>query len=135
MDKLRKSTFQHVEAELYCYHETKKEMERIRNDIIFAGKIQQEGGRSGISNPTAAVATRLTTDKRLQTLEEIVDAIEGVVNVLDEQRFKVIRLRYWTKPQLLTWEGVARQIPTHRTTVIRWRDEVVYAIAERIGWR
>jgi RinA family phage transcriptional activator len=135
MDKLRKSTFRHIESELYCYHETKKEIERIRNDIMFAGKVQQEGGRSGISNPTAAVATRLVTDKRLQKLEEVTDAIDSVVDMLDEQRLKMVRLRYWTKPQLLTWEGVAQQIPTHRATAIRWRDEVVHAIAERIGWR
>jgi len=52
--KLTRASFHHVEAELYFYHDTKKEIERIRQDIIHAGKVQQEGGRSGISNPTTS---------------------------------------------------------------------------------
>jgi RinA family phage transcriptional activator len=135
MDKLRKSTFRHIESELYCYHETKKEIERIRNDIMFAGKVQQEGGRSGISNPTAAVATRLVTDKRLQKLEEVTDAIDVVVGMLDEHRLKLLRLRYWTRPQLLTWDGIAREVNVSRRQAIYWREEIILAIAERIGWR
>jgi RinA family phage transcriptional activator len=133
--KLTRATFHHVEAELYLYNETKKEIERMRQDIIHAGKVQQEGGRSGISNPTASTATRLTTDKRLQKLEEVTDAIEAVMEMLDPHRTKLVKLKYWTKPQLLTWDGIAQEVNISRRQAINWREEIIEAIAERIGWR
>jgi RinA family phage transcriptional activator len=133
--KLTRATFRHVEAELYLYNETKKEIERMRQDIIHAGKVQQEGGRSGISNPTASTATRLTTDKRLQKLEEVTDAIEAVMEMLDPHRTKLVKLKYWTKPQLLTWDGIAQEVNISRRQAINWREEIIEAIAERIGWR
>jgi RinA family phage transcriptional activator len=133
--KLTRASFHHVEAELYFYHDTKKEIERIRQDIIHAGKVQQEGGRSGISNPTASAGTRLTTDKRLQKLEEVTDAIEAVMEMLDPHRTKLVKLKYWTKPQLLTWDGIAQEVNVSRRQAINWREEIIEAIAERIGWR
>jgi RinA family phage transcriptional activator len=133
--KLTRATFRHVEAELYLYNDTKKEIERMRQDIIHAGKVQQEGGRSGISNPTASTATRLTTDKRLQKLEEVTDAIEAVMEMLDPHRTKLVKLKYWTKPQLLTWDGIAQEVNISRRQAINWREEIIEAIAEKIGWR
>jgi RinA family phage transcriptional activator len=133
--KLTRATFRHVEAELYLYNETKKEIERMRNDIIHAGKIQQEGGRSGVSNPTASTAGRLTSDKRLQRLEEIVDIIDDITAICDHQRKELIKLKYWTKPQLLTWNGIAQKIHISERQAYVWRDEIVQAIAERLGWR
>ncbi|MDT2247866.1 hypothetical protein P7H16_14335 [Paenibacillus larvae] len=47
----------------------------------------------------------------------------------------MIKLRYWTRPQTLTWEGVAQRIEKDRTTAIRWRNEIIREIANRIGWR
>lgn len=133
--KLTRASFRHVEAELYLYSETKKEIERMREDIIHAGKVQQEGGRSGVSNPTASIAGRLTSDKRLQRLEEVVEAIETVMGMLDPHRTKLVKLKYFTKPQLLTWDGIATEVKISRRQAINWREEIVEAIAERIGWR
>jgi RinA family phage transcriptional activator len=77
----------------------------------------------------------LATHKRLEQLQRIVDAIESVVERLPEDKQKMVRLRYWTKSKALTWEGIANEIPVHRATALRWRDEIVQAIADRLGWR
>jgi len=86
------------------------------------------------NSPTERIATMLVMDKRLRELERITEAIETVYQSLDTERKKLIRLKYWTKPQTLTWEGIALKLNVSRATVFRWREEVVNAIAEKLGW-
>lgn len=136
--KLRRWTFQHVEAEIYAYHDTLKEIARLREEIMHASPEPDRtgGGRSNMpSDVTGQVATRLATDKRLSTLTEVVEAIRSVYDALPPEKQRLVRIRYWTKPQLLTWEGVAMEVGVSRITAIRWRDEIVQAIAMRLGWR
>lgn len=137
--KVRRGTFQHIEAELYAYHETKKEIVRLREEILHGKSRSDEnigGGRSNLpGDPTGRTAIALVSHRRLQRLEEIVDAIEGVYSRLPDEKKRLIEIRYWTKPRILTWDGIAREIPTGRATVFRWRDEIIFAIAEELGWR
>ncbi len=137
--KIRKGTFQHVESEIFAYHETKREIERIKADILHGVSSDDEnvgGGKSNLpSDPTGKKATRLTTDKRLRNLEAITEAIEHVVDQLPEEKRRLVRLRYWTKPQTLTWDGIALRLDVSRRTAMNWRDEIVRAVAEKLGWR
>ncbi|AUS03462.1 DUF722 domain-containing protein [Paenibacillus larvae] len=137
--KLRRGTFQHIESELYSYHETRKEIIRLKNEILYGSTPADEnvgGGRSNLpSDPTGEIAVLLTSHKKLEQLERIVNAIESVVEGLPEKKKEMIKLRYWTRPQTLTWEGVAQRIEKDRTTAIRWRNEIIREIANRIGWR
>ncbi|MEV2356652.1 transcriptional regulator [Paenibacillus larvae] len=137
--KLRRGTFQHIESELYSYHETRKEIIRLKNEILYGSTPADEnvgGGRSNLpSDPTGEIAVLLTSHKKLEQLERIVNAIESVVEGLPEKKKEMIKLRYWTRSQTLTWEGVAQRIEKDRTTAIRWRNEIIREIANRIGWR
>ena len=136
--KLRRGTFQHVESELYAYHETKKEIIRIKNEILYRTSSRDDnvgGVQSNIpGDPTGKTAVLLATNRRIEQLEKIVKAIDSVVLRLPEDKKKLVQLRYWTKPRILTWDGIAREIPTGRATVFRWRDEIIFAIAEELGW-
>lgn len=137
--KLKKATFKHIESELYSYHDTLKEIEQLRKDIMFCKDNSDEnigGGRSNLpSSPTERIATRLATHKRLNQLEEVANAIQKVYTGLPEDYQKLVRLKYWTKPQTLTWEGIADKIPVSRRTAFNMRDEIIYAISEVLGWR
>lgn len=136
--KLRRGTFQHVEAELYAYHDTLKEIARLRDEILHATPDPNRtgGGRSNKpSDGTGLAATRLATDKRLNTLVEVSDAVRAVYDGLTPDRKKLVELRYWTRPQLLTWDGIAMEIGVSRRQAMRWRDDIVKAIALRLGWR
>lgn len=139
MHKIKTGTFKHVESELYAYHETRKEIVRLKNEILHGSASEDEnvgGGRGNLpGDPTGRTAMLIVTHRTIEQLERIVNAIESVVERVPQQKKKLIQLRYWTRPQTLTWEGVAREIPVHRATAIRWRDEIIYAIAEKIGWR
>lgn len=139
LTKIRKGTFQHIESELYAYHDTRKEIVRLKNEILYCRSSSDEnvgGGKGNLpGDPTGRTAVLLTTHKKLEQLQNIVDAIENVVDRLTEDRKKLIRLRYWDKPQILTWDGIAAELHVSRRTAMNWRDEIVRAIAEKIGWR
>jgi RinA family phage transcriptional activator len=137
--KLKKATFKHIESELFGYHDTLREINNLRKDIMFCHESDDEntgGGRSSfISAPTERIATILATDKRLNRLEEVTNAIEKVYTGLPEDYRRLVRLKYWTRPQTLTWDGIAENLHVNRATAIRWRDTLVYAVAEGLGWR
>lgn len=137
--KLRKATFKHIEQELYCYQDTLREIEFLRRNIMFCKENDDEnvgGGRSSLpSSPTEKIGTRLATHKKLNQLEEVAHAIEKVYTGLPEDYQKLVRLKYWTKPQTLTWEGIADKLFVTSRQAMRWRDDIVNMIAEVIGWR
>jgi RinA family phage transcriptional activator len=137
--KLKKATFKHIESELYSYHDTLKEINELRKDIMFCNENEDEnigGGRNNIpSSPTERIATRLATHKRLTRLEEVANSIEKVYTGLPDDYQKLIKLKYWTRPQTLTWDGIARRLHIGRMTAFRYRDEIIHTISEVLGWR
>ncbi|WP_309520783.1 transcriptional regulator [Brevibacillus agri] len=136
--KIRKGTFQHVESELYAYHETRKEIIRLENEILHGSKGDDEnvgGGRGNLpGDPTATRGMLLATYRMLDRMREVVNAIDDVYGRLPADRKKLIELKYWRKPQTLTWDGIALEIGVSRRHAMRWRDGIVLAIAERLGW-
>lgn len=138
-NKLRRGTFQHVESELYAYHETKKEIVRLKNEILYASAPPDEniGGSRGNmpGDPTGRTAVLLVTHRKIEQLERIVEAIESVVERLPEKKKRLVQLRYWDKPRTLTWDGIALRLNVSRRTAINWRDQIVTSIAEILGWR
>lgn len=136
---LSKATFKHIEAELYKYNHTVQEIKRLRYNIIQTTVDVDEnvgGGRSGIiSKPTEMLATRLTTHKQLDYLEEIAYAIETIYNISPQHFRKLIKLRYWDKEKELSWEGISSELNCSKRQAQRWRDKIVYDVAEVLGWR
>lgn len=137
--KLKKATFKHIESELYSYHDTLKEISNLRKNIMFCTENEDEnigGGKNNLpSSPTERIATRLSTHKRLIQLEEVTNAIYTVYAGVPEDYQKLIKLKYWTRPQLKTWDGIAKEIPVSRRTAFNMRDEIIFAVSEVLGWR
>ncbi|WP_074729961.1 transcriptional regulator [Paenibacillus naphthalenovorans] len=118
---IKKGTFQHVESELYSFQDTQKEIVKIKNELL--------------NDQSEQTVVKIMKHRMLEQMEHITDAIENVVGQLPQEKQKLIKLRYWTRPQLLTWDGVAIELDVGRATAIRWRDEIVIEIAKKIGWR
>lgn len=141
--KLRRGTFQHIESELFAYHGTRKEIERLREEILspFAEEVNDPAvvkGKNSVrmpGDPTGRTATILLSHKKLEQLTSIAEAIESVVMRLPADKRGLVQRKYWAKPQTLTWDGIARELNIHRATALRWRDEIVWAIATKLGWR
>ncbi|WP_124728822.1 transcriptional regulator [Staphylospora marina] len=135
--KINTGTFKHVEAELHNYWETIKEAKLIRMEIMANSRDDENtgGGRGNLpGDPTGRTVVTLLTHRRLEHLERITRAIRTVYESLDEDKKKLVQLKYWTKPQLRTWSGIARELHVEERTARRWRDKIVTAIAEQLGW-
>lgn len=125
----------YIEHELRHYHETKRELEQLRDSILNetgGGDISGIRG-SGTGDPTAKKAMRLMTNARLKRLEETVTAIDNVVESLDGDKYRLVELNYWEKPRTLTDMGMAQRLNVGQRTFYRWRDGIVHAIAMEMG--
>lgn len=136
--KLPKNIVRYVEHNLYYYHEYIREIQRLRNDILYGVKITTDenvgGGRSNLpSSPTEQRAIELVTHRRLEKLERVTHAIKTVYDALPDEKRKLVKLKYWTRPQRYTWDGIAEQLHITKRQAMRWRSEVIYAIAELLG--
>lgn len=94
------------------------------------------GGSSGggISNPTERAVMTLAEDIKLQKLEETKEAIETVLDTLDINSYMLIELKYWVKPQVRTWDGIALQVGYSRRHCFTIRDNVLDMLAEKLGY-
>lgn len=135
--KIRDGVFKHVEAELYSYWDSIKELKRLREEIIYStSSVEGDGGKSNLpSDPTGRKVTALLMHRRIQQLEQITEAIRTVYDQLPPEKQRLVQLKYWTSPQILTWEGIAQKVHISRRTALYWRSEIVNAIAEQLGWR
>ncbi|CAH8772246.1 hypothetical protein [Paenibacillus dendritiformis] len=138
--KIRKATFQHVEAELRDYDLTRREIIRMKNELLYGAGLSDDdnvgGGRSNLpGDPTGRTATLMVTHRKIEQMQRVVDAIEYVIGQLPDDKKKLVQLKYWTRPQTLTWEGIALRLGVSARHAMRWRDEIISAITEKIGWR
>ncbi|MDV2686621.1 transcriptional regulator [Alkalihalophilus lindianensis] len=137
---LKRATFKHIEAELICYHETKKEIKRLRESIIYDTELNDNVGMGKNSyripsRPTEQIATRLIATKIIRNLVEISDAIESIYSCLDENQKKLIKMRYWSGRNRVSWKMIDLELNLGEWTVYRYQQLIIEAIAERIGWR
>lgn len=137
--KPTKITFKKCEAEWYNYHNTLKEIAKLREEIMNPFQeenINLRGSKPNIPDkPTERIATRLTTHKQLNYLTEVIEAIERVYNALPDDYKKLVRLKYWNKNERLTWQGIADKLNVSERQARRWRDEIIIATIELLGWR
>lgn len=135
--KLHKNVVRYVEHNLYYYHEYLRDIERLRKDILYGRDNNDEnvGGRRGNlpSSPTEQRAIELVTHRRLEKLGRVTHAIKTVYEALPDEKRKLIKLKYWTRPHRYTWDGIAEQLHITKRQAMRWRSEVIYAIAELLG--
>src|SRR5690242_2916652 len=99
--------FRHVEAELYAYPDTKKEIETIRLNILHPYDEKPDDptivkGKNSVripGDPTSQTATLLATNRKLEQLERIADVISNTFDNLPAEKKRMMKLRYWTRPQ------------------------------------
>ncbi|WP_010278845.1 transcriptional activator [Paenibacillus senegalensis] len=136
--QLQRDAFRHVESELYAYPYRKREIERLRSQILNPYKEPEEntgGSRSNLpGDPTARAGISLASHSKLIHMERVVDAIEEVYNRLPEVKQELIQAKYWTKPQHLTTVGICKELSISESTYRRWRSKFVRDIVDILGW-
>ncbi|MBP2652206.1 MAG: phage transcriptional regulator, RinA family [Firmicutes bacterium] len=133
--KLRRDIKLYIEAELRDYHQTKQDLLEAKHDIILEGYTIDGSGIRGtnISRPTEAKTVQLITNKRIRRMQQVVDAIDKVLRMLPDEKYRLIELRYWQEKQGLNDEGIAQELNCDRRTVYRWVDGIMLAIAIEMG--
>lgn len=132
---MKQSLKKHIEDELRDYDTTKRDWEEIQDSIVSGSGHGDDSGIRGtdISNPTASKALQLITNKRLAQLEKTIKAVESVVTRLPEEKFKLVVLKYWTKPQPLNDVGMAMALNCSQSTFYEWKNGILKLIAIELG--
>lgn len=136
MKRLRRGVFLYLEDSLFHYFEMLNEIKRIRTDIIFGSKSKEYSmGRSSFpADFTATRAIELVSNARLERLQRLTETIQSVIDRLQPEKKELVKLIYWDRPRLLTWEGAAQRLHITKRTAYRWRREIISAIADRGGF-
>ena len=129
----------YTEQEIRGYHQTLKEIEIRRQEIMHPYRETDTnvgGGKSNLpGDPTGRIGTALTADLKLKNLEHVIESIDYVWQDLPDEKKQFVKLYYWTRPQRYTLEGVAIKLSISDRTAKRWRTEFVERVADQIGLR
>lgn len=132
---IRRELKAYIEAELRDYHQTKAELEEARENLLNASQPppndMPRGGEK--SDPTPARAIRLMTNRRIKYMEQVVRGIEIVLGELDEDKMRLVELKYWQRPRQLTDAGIAMELHVDKSTIYRWTNAICYAIGIELG--
>ncbi|EIU6121570.1 DUF722 domain-containing protein [Listeria monocytogenes] len=138
--RLRKAQYKLIEDELRFYHSTKKElMEKEVNVTLGAWHREyidenQGGGSAGnISNEVENRVMLLQMDKEISRLKNIINAIESVLNRLNDEDKQLIQFRYWDRSKP-TWVWIASKLNMDESTARRRNKTIILSIAERLGY-
>ncbi|EAC4377905.1 DUF722 domain-containing protein [Listeria monocytogenes] len=138
--RLRKAQYKLIEDELRFYHSTKKElMEKEVNVTLGAWHREyidenQGGGNAGnISNEVEDRVMLLQMDKEISRLKNIINAIESVLNRLNDEDKQLIQFRYWDRSKP-TWVWIASKLNMDESTARRRNKTIILSIAERLGY-
>lgn len=129
----KRANFRLIEKELYCYESTKKEYERLRDDIINRTAVPDVPVYMGPGNPTLARAIELQSAVLIETGRRLA-AIEQALEIIKREpiRWQLVRLKYFEGR--LTDQGIMNELHLSERTFRRWRREFIELIAERLGW-
>jgi RinA family phage transcriptional activator len=130
--KLTRDTYRYIESELRNYKQTCKELEGLKRDIIFLVPEQQEGHSSTPGNPTLAKTAKIFTDRRIQRLSQVVNAVQSTYNKCDPSKKQLIELKYWG--DRYTDQGISDTLGIEIRTFQRWKKAIVIAIAVELGY-
>lgn len=132
---LQRAYFKCIEAELFRYQATKQELHDLRMAIIESGGQPELPVYTGPGDTTGKKAVKLVTSVGIYEMERRVKAIEKALKEaerLEPGRMELVRLKYFDKK--LTNYGIIKELNISEATFYRWRRELIYSIADKLGW-
>lgn len=133
---IEKSNFKLIEAELYGYEDTKRELELMEEEIIEGSPYQEVAVQSGTTgDSTASKAMKLTSSRELLEIRRRINAIDKAIDVLqqDGAKYKLLKMKYFERKY--TDIGIMNELHIGNNTFYRWRREIVKLVGSYLGWR
>ena len=75
------------------------------------------------------------SDNRYNTLRNIVNGVDRLIDESDEDTLELLRFRYWDCPiGCYEWEDIAHYFGTSKTSILRRRNALIDKLAKYIGY-
>lgn len=133
---IEKANFRAIEAELYGYLDTKRELELMEEEILEGSPFQEVAVQSGTTGDTTAnKAIKLASSKELLEVRRRINAIEKALFTLqqNETKLRLLQMKYFERK--FTDQGIMMELHISDRTFYRWRREIVQLIGSYLGWR
>jgi RinA family phage transcriptional activator len=134
--KIEQANFKAIEAELYGYFDTKRELELMEEEILEGSPFQEVAVQAGTTgDSTASKAIKLASSKELLEVRRRVNAIEKALLVLqqNETKLRLLQMKYFERKY--TDQGIMMELHISNNTFYRWRREIVKLVGSYLGWR
>jgi RinA family phage transcriptional activator len=128
--RIDKSIFRYIEHELYNYDETKRELERYREEILEGTPFQEVSVQTNPGNPTAQKAIKLTSSAFVVQAEKVISAIDRSLAILGDKYMELFEHKY---QKGLPWQEVALEMDISDRTYFRLRRELVMTVGQQLG--
>ena len=133
---IEKANFRAIEAELYGYLDTKREVELMEEEILEGSSFQEVAVQSGTTGDTTAnKAIKLVSSKELLEVRRRINAIEKALTVLQQNEYKLRLLQMKYFERTYTDQGIMMKLCISNNTFYRWRREIVKLVGSYLGWR
>lgn len=128
--RIDKSIFRYIEHELYNYDETKRELARLKEEIIEGTHFAEVPAYTGPGDPTGNKAVKLASSAFVMHAEKIIGAINRSLAMLGE-RYK--ELFYYKYQKGLPWQEVCLEMNISDRTYFRLRRDLVTTVGQQLG--
>lgn len=134
---IKRANFKMIEAELYCYHESKKQLELLREEIIESTPQQEVSVKSGPGDPTQTKAIKLVNNREIIEMERRLKAIDKAIEILktnnESRKYELLKMKYFERRY--TDVGICMELGISERSFYRWRREIIELIANFLGCR
>ena len=130
--RLDKKVYKYIDYELQHYEENKKELERLREEILDASPAPADGQPRGNStgNPTERKAMKLVSSTALLKIESTIKAIEKIYDQLNDDYKLFFDWNYKRNAGIVK---TCQEVNIAEKTYYRWRDSIVYNVGMELG--
>lgn len=132
-----RATKRYIEKQLEDYPKLDEYITQRRLELKYPNQSKDDNTDAprtkSIGNPTERMVLTIEMDKRLNQLEKTKNSIQKVLSQLDESAYSLVELKYWKKPQTLTWTGIALEVGYSRRQCFNVRDAIIESIAKELG--
>ncbi len=131
-----RANFRVVEAELYAYKDSLKELIDWKNGIYDrGGKSDLPIRAKGHGDQTLSKVCSIMMDKHFMEQERRIKAIQKTMELLKEnhpEMLKLLELLYFIEGN--TTVSVSRKLNISEATLYRWRKALIKLIADELGF-
>ena len=134
---IKRANFKMIEAELYCYEESKRQLEFLREDIIESTPSHEINVKTGPGDPTQTKVIKLVNSREIIEMERRLKAIDKAIEILktsnEPRKYELLRMKYFERRY--TDVGICMELGISERTFYRWRREIIELIANFLGCR